>query len=78
MQPKLVLRVINNTQVWVDSGKKKNVIPKVRLYLLKILKDQELASTLIQKNWRRKRQLLVYTELARIKKLLLSFSSKLN
>jgi len=78
MQPKLVLRVINNTQVWVDSGKKKNVIPKVRLFLLKILKDQELASTLIQKNWRRKRQLLVYTELARIKKLLLSFSFKLN
>ena len=78
MQPKLGLRVINNTQVWVDTGKKINVIPKLGLYLLQILKDQEFASTLIQKNWRRKRQLLVYTELSRIKKLLLSFSSKLN
>ena len=80
LQEKLVQKLNMWTGLfeWQDTGLKVDILPNLHIYFLKIFKNQELASIIIQKNWRRKKQLLIYNELLRIKKLLLSFSFKLN
>lgn len=67
-----------HNHMWINTGLQINVLPNLKLYLLKIMQDRQFASTLIQKNWRKHRELMLYTTMNKLKKFLLSFCNNLN
>ena len=57
VQKKLVARrdFFSDKFVWQDEGHRVYILPKIKLYMLKVVKDGNLAASMIQKNWRRKK-----------------------
>ena len=78
VQKKLVARrdFFSDTFVWQDEGHRVNILPKIKLDLLKIVKDVNLAASIIQKNWHRKKAQnnLKAQELMKIQILLFAFA----
>ena len=76
LQTKLVRRRnLSGDIAWVDTGRKVDVTSSVKMYLLKILKAEHIASIIIQKNWRRKRtqiELALRNKFLAIEKILLN------